>query len=115
MESHAAQLLDQRGKIGDTQDDSIPAAWLLALAAGHPSRAGRSRTAEQEVKRSERDIGEGREFLVLERESEVLGVELGGATYIADLIPNAVEGLDQAVGRFRRARFFVHGSASVAI
>ena len=105
MESRAAQLFDVGGNICDAQNDSVPTAWLLTMAAGHRTRARRPWSAEQKVKISERDVGKGGELLMLKFESKVLGVERDGATHVADLISNAVESWFQALGRSSGVRF----------
>src|SRR5262249_21924650 len=107
MDSRTAQLFNQRGKICDVQNDSVPTARLLTMAVGHRTRARRARSAEQQVKMSERDFGEGRKLLNPQFESKMPGIEGDRATHIADLIANAMESFYQAWGRLRRARFSV--------
>src|SRR5687767_6283576 len=48
------QFRDQPWQIGHSQDHSIPAAWLLLLSVRHRARAGRARTAEQDLRITER-------------------------------------------------------------
>jgi hypothetical protein len=92
MESGFLQPFDATGKIRDAKNDAIPSARLLTLAVGHRTRTRRSRAAQQKVQLSERDVGEGRELLMLECEPEMLGVERDGTTNVAALISNTVEG-----------------------
>src|SRR5262245_48716528 len=96
MDSRAAQLFNQRGKIGDVQNDSVPTTGLLTMAVGHRTRARRARSTQEKVKMSERDFGEGRKLLNPRFESKLSGIERDGATDIADLIANAMKSFYQA-------------------
>ena len=92
MESCFFQPFDALGKIRDAKNDAIPSARLLMLAVRHRTRTRCPRAAQQKVQPAERDVGESRELLMLEREPEMLGVERDGTTHVAALISNTVEG-----------------------
>jgi hypothetical protein len=49
------------------------------------------RTAQQQRKRAERNIGKGRQLLVPRLETQVLGVERHGASNVLDVIADTVE------------------------
>src|SRR5437868_12731795 len=70
------QPCNPSGKIGDFQDDAVPSARLLKTAIGHRAGAGSAWAAQQQVERSERYRGKCRELLMLQRESELLCVEV---------------------------------------
>jgi hypothetical protein len=76
MEAGAAQRRDERWKVGDSKDDTIPSAGLLLLTVRHRTGSRRLRAAQQNLHVAERGTGERRKLLVFEREAEMLRVEL---------------------------------------
>src|SRR4030095_5586254 len=91
MKSRLLQPVDARWQIVYAQNDPVPAARLLTFPVGHRTRTGGAWATEEKSKRTERDIGKGRELLVLERESKKPGVERGRAAHVRDLISHPVK------------------------
>jgi hypothetical protein len=101
LESSFLQPFNARGKIRDAKNDTIPATRLLTLTVGQRTGPRRLRSAEQKPQFRERHIGKCGELLMFELESEMFSVEGNAATYVTDLIPNAVEAPDECL-RSRR-------------
>src|SRR5262249_9588988 len=90
-ESGVLECRDRFLQIGDAKDDAVPAAGLLTVTVGHRTGPGSARAAQQEMKRAERKRREGRQLLMLQFETEMLGIERSGATDVAGLIPDSVK------------------------
>lgn len=75
-----------RGKVPDTQDDPIPSARLLAFSARHWAGAGRARTTQKDVERTERYSCKRGKLLVLKFKAELLCVESDGARDVFRLV-----------------------------
>jgi RNA polymerase sigma-70 factor (ECF subfamily) len=91
------QFRNESRQIADLQHDTIPAARFLLLAIRHGPRSGGTRTAEQNLRVTQRDACECRELLMLQLEPEVLRIERDRSSDIRYLISNAMKALDERV------------------
>jgi hypothetical protein len=58
----------------------------LAMSIGHRPGARRTGPADQKLEVSKRHVRECRKLLMLQLETQVLGIERHGATHVLDLI-----------------------------
>src|SRR5262249_41827592 len=91
------QFSDERWRVGNLQDDPIPAAGLLRLTVRHRPRARCARATQQNLLVTDRHPGKRRKLLVSQREAEVLHIERHGASDVLHLIANAMKALDEGV------------------
>jgi hypothetical protein len=91
------QRVDERREIIHTKHDTIPPARVLLLTARHRPGSGGLWTAQQERRVPERDAGERRKLLMLQREAQLCRVERDRADDILRLISDAMHELDERV------------------
>src|SRR5687767_5687498 len=97
MEAGFPQDLDERRQVRDSEHNTIPPARLLRPAVRHRPGSRRLRTAEQDLRVAERDIGERGKLLVFERKAEMGRIERHRASDVCDLISDAVHALNEGM------------------
>src|SRR6478672_9876575 len=82
---------DAGRKIRHAKHHAVPTARLLPTTVREGARARCAGPTQENLERSERDAGERRRLLVLEREAEMFGVERDRPQHVADLIADTVK------------------------
>src|SRR5205814_2665579 len=82
LQSRFLEGFDRLLDVSHSKNHTIPSSRFLAMPVWHWTGAGRFRTAEQNVKSSERDSRKSRQMLLFELESQVVGIERDGAAHL---------------------------------
>src|SRR5262249_3411117 len=110
-EAGALERGDTALEIRDAQHDAVPAAGLLTFTVRHRTRARCSGAAQQNVRIAERHTGERGKLLMVQRETELLGVEVHRAGDVLHVVADAVETLDERACVYGRGGGVRHGDS----
>src|SRR5438094_10319490 len=89
------ELLDPGGKILHLKNHPIPATGLLRLPVRHWAGTRRSRTAQDQLQIAARNLAKSGEVLNIQMETELVDIEIGGTSDIADLVSDAPKAADE--------------------
>ena len=96
-EAVALECGDEAREVGDSQHDTVPSTRLLSLAIRERPGSGRSRTTEEDLGSAQRNARESRKLLMFQLEAKAAGIERDRAGDVLDLIPDAMNTLDESL------------------